>query len=197
MTGGTDPETNDQIRVNAPASFTTIQRAVSLPDFVAIAQNVPGVTSAAAVSNHSTSVTLYLMANNNQSASTFLQQAVVAAFAGKTLAGVTVSTAAPTLVAIDVTAMIQAQPGFSNAQVLASAESAVNSMLSNPNTDFGQLVTVGGIYGTVLNVDGVAYAVISVVSREDAPQANTNPIQLRAFEIAVPGTLTFTVTGGI
>jgi hypothetical protein len=197
MTGGTDPETNDQIRANAPASFTTIQRAVSLSDYVAIAQNVPGVTSAAAVAAHSTSVSLYLMQNNNQPASSLLQTTVVNAFSGKTLAGVTVTTAAPTLVAIDVTATIQVLPNFSNAQTLASVQSAVNAMLSNPNTYFGQLITVGGIYGTMLNVNGVAYAVISIISREDAPQANTNSIQLRAFEIAVPGTFTFTVSGGI
>lgn len=197
MTGGTDPETNDQIRTNAPAAFTTIQRAVSLADYQAIAQNVPGVTAAVAVASHSTSVTIYAMANNNQIASTGLQTSIVNAFTGKTMPGVTVSTAAPTLVAIDVTAQIQVQPSFSNAQTLASAQSALNTMFSNPNTYFGQLVHVGGVYETILDINGVSYAIISIISREDAPQANTNPIQLRAFEIAVPGTFTLTASGGI
>lgn len=197
MTGGTDPESNDQIRLNAPAAFTTIKRAVSLTDFQAIAQNVPGITAAAAVSAHSTSVTLYLMQNNNQPASALLQTAAINAFTNKTLAGVTVTAAAPTLVAIDVTATIQVLPNFSNAQVQASIQSALNTMLSNPNTYFGQLITVGGMYGTILNVNGVAYAQISIISREDAPQTNTNSIQLRSFEIAVPGTFTLTATGGI
>lgn len=197
MTGGTDPETNDQIRANAPAAFTTIQRAVSLADFQAIASNVPGITAAQAVANHSTSVTLYLMGNNNQPASTLQQATVVSAFNGKTLAGVTVTTAAPTLVAIDVTATIQVLPSYSNAQVLASVDSSLNAMLTNPNTQFGQLLTVGSVYGTILGVAGVAYAVISIISREDATQSNTTPIQLRAFEIAVPGSYTLTVSGGI
>jgi uncharacterized phage protein gp47/JayE len=197
MTGGTDPESNDQIRSNAPAAFTTIQRAVSLQDFQAIAQNVPGITSAAAVSNHSTSITLYLMGNNNQIASAAQQAAVIAAFTGKTLAGVTIATAAPTLVAIDVTATVQVLPSFSNAQVTGSVKSALNTMFSNPNTTFGQLFTVGAVYGTILGVPGVAYAVISIVTREDVTQSNTNPIQLRAFEIAVPGNYTLTVSGGI
>jgi len=197
MTGGTDPETNDQIRTNAPAAFTTIQRAVSLTDFQAIASNVPGITAASAVANHSTSVTLYLMGNNNQPASTLQQAAVVAAFTGKTLAGVSVTTAAPTLVAIDVTASIQVLPSYSNAQVLASVQASLNAMLTNPNTQFGQLLTVGSVYGTILGVAGVAYAVVSIISREDATQSNTTPIQLRAFEIAVPGNYTLTVSGGI
>ena len=197
MTGGTDPESNDQIRTNAPAAFTTIQRAVSLPDFQYIAGNVPGITAVAAVANHSTSVTLYLMTNNNQPASALQQEAVLDAFEGKTLAGVTVTTAAPTLVAVDVTATIQVLPSYSNAQVVANVESSLNAMLSNPNTQFGQLITVGGIYGTILNVQGVAYALVSIISREDATQSSTNPIQLRAFEIAVPGNFTLTVSGGI
>lgn len=197
MTGGTDPETNDQIRANAPAAFTTIQRAVSLADFESIAENVPGITTVSAVALHSTSVTLYLMGNNNQPASSIQQASVLAAFTGKTLAGVTVSTAAPTLVAVDVTASIQVLPSYSNSGVLASVESSLNAMLSNPNTAFGQLLTVGGIYGTILGVAGVAYAVVTIISREDAPQTNTNPIQLRAFEIPVPGNFTLTVSGGI
>lgn len=197
MTGGTDPESNDQIRINAPAAYTTIQRAVSLPDFVAIAQNVPGVTAAAAVANHSTSVTLYLMANNNQIASAGLQQTVLNAFTGKTLAGVTLTTAAPTLVAIDVTVQVQALSSFSNAQVQASVQASLAAMFSNPNTYFGQLVNIGGIYGTILNVAGVGWAVISIISREDATQSNTNPLQLRAFEIPVPGVFTVSVSGGI
>jgi Baseplate J-like protein len=197
MTGGTDPETNDQIRTNAPAAFTTIQRAVSLDDFESIAENVPGITTVAAVALHSTSVTLYLMGNNNQPASSTQQASVLAAFAGKTLAGVTVSTAAPTLVAVDVTAQIQVLPSYSNSGVLASVESSLNTMLSNPNTTFGQLLTVGGIYGTILGVAGVAYAVVTIISREDAPQTNTNPIQLRAFEIPVPGSFQLSVSGGI
>lgn len=197
MTGGTDPESNDQIRVNAPASFTTVGRAVSLPDFVAIAQNVTGVTAATAVAAHSTSVAIYAMGNNNQPASTLLQEAIIDAFEGNTLAGVTVTTAAPTLVPIDMTIQLNVANSFSSAQVLSSAKSALNAMLSSPNTYFGQLITVGAIYGTLLAIPGVAYAVVSIITREDVTQTGTTPIQLRAYEIAVPGVYTITVQGGI
>lgn len=197
MTGGTDPESNDQIRTNAPAAFTTIQRAVSLGDFEAIAGNVPGITAVAAVANHSTSITLYLMANNNLPASVTQQETVLDAFEGKTLAGVTVSTAAPTLVPIDVTATISVLPSYANAQVSAAVQAAITAFFSNPNTTFGQLVTVGGVYGTILGVAGVSYANVTIISREDVTQSNVNPIQLRAFEIPVPGNYTLTVSGGI
>jgi hypothetical protein len=197
MTGGMDPESNDQIRTNAPASFATVQRAVSLSDFIAIAQNVVGVTAATAVAAHSTSVTIYAMGNNNQPASTALQGSIVSAFSGNTLAGVTVTTAQPTLVAMNATISLNVANTYSVAQVTASVQSALNAMFSNPNTYFGQLVTVGAVYGTILAVPGVAYAVVSIISRNDVTQTNTNPIQLRAFEIAVPGTWTITATGGV
>lgn len=197
MTGGMDPESNDQIRVNAPAAFATVNRAVSLQDFVSLAQNVTGITAAAAVASHSTSVTLYLMGNNNQPASTALQARVVSAFDGKTLAGVTVQTATPTLVPIDVTFSVNVANGFNQAQTVASCKAALIAMFSNPNTYFGQLVTVGAVYGTLLNVPGVSYVTVSVISREDVTQTTTNSIQLRAYEIAVPGNYTISATGGI
>lgn len=202
MSGGTDPETNDQIRANAPAFFATASRAVSLPDFVAMAQNIPGVTAATAVSAHSTSITLYLMGANNQPASVAIQNSVEAFFQGKTLAGVTLTCAQPTLVPIDVGTpsneiQLVVQNGFSQSGVVSKVNAALAALLSAPNTSFGQTINVGTIYATILAITGVAYCVIPLISREDAPQANTSPIVLRGFEIAVPGNFYISVSGGV
>ncbi len=202
FTGGTDPETNDQIRANAPASYATAQRAVSLPDFIAMAQNIPGVTAATAVAAHSTSVTLYLMGANNQAASDTVQAAVEAFFAGKTLAGVSVTTAQPTLVPIDVGTnanpiQLYIQTGFSQTGVVAKVKSAIAALFTSPNVSFGQTINVGTIYSTVLAISGVQYCVIPVILREDAPQSTATPITLRSFEIAVPGNIYISPSGGI
>lgn len=58
--GGADPETNDQIRVSAPASLRSGNRAVTLKDFEDLALSVSGVGKANAYSSVWTSVTLYL-----------------------------------------------------------------------------------------------------------------------------------------
>lgn len=202
FTGGTDPETNDQIRANAPASYATAQRAVSLQDFIAMAQNIPGVTAATAVAAHSTSVTLYLMGANNQAASDQVQDAVEAFFSGKTLAGVSVTTAQPTLVPIDVGTtenpmQLFINQGFSQTGVVASVQAAIAALFTSPNVSFGQTLSIGQVYQTVLAVNGVSYAVISVWLREDAPQDNADPIQLRSMEIAVPGVINISASGGI
>ena len=47
--GGTDKESIDQIRVNAPTSLRTFGRAVSAADYAALALNYPGVAKASAV----------------------------------------------------------------------------------------------------------------------------------------------------
>jgi len=58
--GGSDPETNDQIRIAAPASLRAGNRAVTLQDFASLALAVSGVGKANATSSIWTSVTVYI-----------------------------------------------------------------------------------------------------------------------------------------
>ena len=58
--GGSDPETNDQIRIAAPASLRAGNRAVTLQDFEDLSLSVAGVGKANATSSIWTSVTVYI-----------------------------------------------------------------------------------------------------------------------------------------
>jgi Baseplate J-like protein len=58
--GGADPETNDQIRVSAPASLRSGNRAVTLKDFSDLALSVSGVGKANAYASVWTSISLYI-----------------------------------------------------------------------------------------------------------------------------------------
>jgi len=58
--GGADPESNDQIRLSAPAALKSGNRAVTLKDFADIAVAVSGVGKANATASVWTSVTLYI-----------------------------------------------------------------------------------------------------------------------------------------
>lgn len=58
--GGSDPESNDQIRVAAPAAIRSGNRAVSLGDFADISLSVSGVGKANATAEVWTSVTVYI-----------------------------------------------------------------------------------------------------------------------------------------
>lgn len=58
--GGSDPETTDEIRVNAPLSLRTNRRAVTLQDYADLALSVTGVGKANAKADIWTSVTVYI-----------------------------------------------------------------------------------------------------------------------------------------
>lgn len=202
MTGGSDPETNDQIRANAPLAYATQQRAVSLTDFQNLALNVPGILMASAVANHATSVTLYVLGPNYQAAGSALQANLLAYMTGKTLAGVSLSVGSPSLILTDVGSngspvTLQVLPNFNQGVVVANVTTALQAILSPPNTTFGMLLQVSSLYSAIMSVPGVQYAVIPLFTREDVVQSTTNPIQYRQSEIPVAGSIFISASGGI
>jgi hypothetical protein len=58
--GGSDPESNDQIRISAPSSLRSGNRAVTLKDFSDLSLSVSGVGKANATADVWTSVTVYI-----------------------------------------------------------------------------------------------------------------------------------------
>lgn len=58
--GGSDEESNDSIRINAPLTFKSLNRAVSLKDYARLALQVAGVSKAAADAAVFSSVNLYI-----------------------------------------------------------------------------------------------------------------------------------------
>jgi uncharacterized phage protein gp47/JayE len=202
MTGGSDPESNDSIRANAPTAFATQQRAVSLADYAALAVNVPGVVSANAVANHSTSVSLYILGPNATVASGALNDAVLTAFEDATLAGVTLSLPMPNLIAVDVGSTVdyctlQVLPTYGQQTTVNSVVLALNAFLTPPSTGFGMLLNISQIYQVIMSVPGVQYVVVPVFTREDVPQPGTTAIQFRQSEVPVAGSYYFSVNGGL
>lgn len=208
MSGGSDPETINQIRANAPKAYATQTRAVSATDFSSLALNVPGVLMSNAVANHNTSVTLYVLGPNYLAPSTGLQNNILNYFNGtndgvkKTLAGVSLTIGTPSLVPVDVGSVannvtLQVLPNYNQAVVLANVTTAVQSVLAPPTTTFGMLLNVSSIYSAIMAVPGVQYVLIPVMTREDVTQTTNNPIQFRQSEIPVAGNFYVTATGGI
>lgn len=202
MTGGSDPESNDSIRANAPISFATQKRAVSLADYANLALNVPGVVSANAVANHSTSVSLYLLGPNTTAPSNNLKNSVLAAMQNSVLAGVTLSLPAPNLIAVDVgsntsNVTLQVLPTFSQQATVNAVILALNAFLTPPSTSFGMLLNVSQLYAVIMDVPGVQYAVIPVFTREDVIQTGTTAIQFRPSEIPIAGNYFFLAQGGM
>lgn len=202
MSGGSDPESNDSIRTNAPVAFATQQRAVSLADYAALAVNVPGVIAANAVANHSTSVSLYILGPNATVATNTLNDAVLTAFAGATLAGVTLSLPTPNLIAVDIGTAgayqtLQVLPTFSQQATLNAVILALNAFMTPPSTYFGMLLNVSQLYQVIMAVPGVEYVLLANFTREDVANVGNTAIQFRQSEIPVAGSYYFSVSGGL
>jgi uncharacterized phage protein gp47/JayE len=203
MTGGADPETNDQIRSNAPRIFRTQDRCVTLNDFSDLALTVPGIVRANAVAATYTSVTVYVIGADGGQPSTNVLNTVLSTLQAKALAGVTVTVAGPSVVAVNVgksgtPVTIECWPRYSRASVLYDVQQSLKNMLGFSSVDFGMRLTLSDFYKTLLAVDGVRYVDIPMVARADAAQTGTADVVFRAWEIPKVGDITnITMTGGI
>jgi hypothetical protein len=203
MSGGADPETNDQIRANAPRIFRSQDRCVTLRDFSDLALTLPGIVRANAVASTYTSVSVYVIgADGGQPNATTLNN-VQATLQAKALAGSTVTVAGPSVVSVNVGSStkpitVECWPRYSRASVLYDVQQALKNMLGFANVDFGMRMTLSDFYKALLAVDGVRYVDIPMIARADAAQTGTADVVFRAWEIPKVGNISnITMTGGI
>lgn len=199
--GGADAETLDEVRVNAPRSLTTIDRAVTTDDYAALALKVPGVAKAKAQAAIYTSVNLYIAPRASSAtpvADANLKQQVLDYLATRKMINATVTLFDPSYVNINVTTgSLNVLPQFNREAVRLDVEKAVRNVLAYNNVGFGSRVTLSSIYRAINGVTGVDYVVVSVLSRTASGLAD---VQLADNEIPTAGTITIdtnTTTGGI
>jgi hypothetical protein len=203
MTGGADPETNDQIRANAPRIFRTQDRCVTLADFSDLALTTPGIVRANSIASTYTSISVFVIGSDGGTPSATTLQNVQSTLQSKALAGTTVTVSGPTTVKVNVgnasnPVVVECWPRYSRASVLYDVQQALKTMLSFANVDFGMRMTLSDFYKTLLDVDGVRYVSIPLIARADAAQTGTADIVMRAWEIPTVGNIAnITMTGGI
>jgi len=170
LSGGADAESTDSIRVNAPKSLRTLNRAVSLDDYANLALSVPGVAKAVAIANSFASVVIYLAAAKGGLPSSSLNSAVTTKFNGKTPPGTTVSLKnyTPTYPYLDVT--VNVLPQYNSANVISAVQSSLADLFSFDNVSFADFITEGEIYSTCKSVDGVSWITIN-----DYEKLSNNP----------------------
>lgn len=154
---GSDPESNDQIRNNAPLSLRAANRAVTLKDFADLARTVPNVGKANAIASTWTSVTLYIAPSRNDNDPdinpgldslgnptaefTQLQSDVSSFMAEKLLIGTTLTIQPPSYKDLVITIQYAKQPQYTTAETeLAIKRKLLNSFGYN-GIDFGITLT--------------------------------------------------------
>jgi Baseplate J-like protein len=182
-TGGADTESTDSIRINAPLSVRSINRAVSLADYAYLAVQVSGVSKAIATADVYTSVTLYfapagdpgVASDNVTPTSVFnnLVPKVLAYLVDKAPANTSITFQPPKYVGVNLTIAITVAPKYKQSSVLSSVKSALNSLFYIDNVVFKDTIAISDVHKAIASVDGVANQQIQKMVRADKDQTFT------------------------
>ena len=179
--GGSDPETNDQIRTSAPASLRALNRAVSLQDFKDLALSVTGVGKVGATAEVWTSVTLYIapsrtaldtdlqpgLDENDDPTAEFtnLQSNISSFLEDKTLIGTTVSIQPPTYTDCAMEIQYTKLDQYNAPEVEANIKKTIVSLFGYTGQNFGDTIYPQDIEYTLQQTAGVKTAKLLALHR--------------------------------
>ena len=166
--GGVDIESMASLKANIPASFRSQDRAVSLQDYKDLILRVPGIVRSTAYlsgstvnilaasqpSNYGSTDTLVLTTDEVTKITDYLSPRQITFVTSSVGASVS-------LTPINLVGSIQIKDNYIQESVYANVVVAIKNLFSFDNADFGNKVSLGELYRTMLAVDGVDYAVIT------------------------------------
>jgi hypothetical protein len=181
--GGSDPESNDVIRYNAPRTLVALNRAVTLNDYANLALSLRGVGKANATGITKNSVTVYVAPSQSDSVSD-TSPGVVANTGEPTAAmsrlmtrvadylderkqiGTTVTVLQPDYVEVELTIDYTKLPQYLDSSVAANIRSALVNKFSYTYVDFEDVITPEEIEYKLRQVDGVRNAKVTALHRK-------------------------------
>lgn len=180
--GGTDAESTDSIRINAPLSIHALNRAVSLSDYAALVK-ASGVAKASAVADVYTNVTVYFVPYGDPGVlidgvtpSTVFNNTVTkvkAYLKDKIPANTTVTYQPPSYVSTNLTMAVTVLPKYNQGLVGLNVNSAVSLLFNLDNVAFQDVIYIHDVYNTVTSVPGVASVSLIKMVRSDQDQTFT------------------------
>ena len=189
--GGTDPETNDQIRRRAPQAFLTQDRAITMADYETITQSNPQVDSAVASLRWTGAwYTVFIAAEpkGGGNLTSVLQQTLKKTVERFRLAGQDLKLESPDYVSLEIELTVCVDPSYFQSDVQNSLVQVLgNQVLPNGqkglfypgNFTFGQAVYLSPVYAAARSVPGV----VSVTATKFQPQGVNTTIYQTAGEI--------------
>lgn len=193
--GGAEPESVDQIRTNAPRALRALTRAVSLADFAGLALQVPGVAKASAENPAYNVVVVYVAPYGGGLAPQELKDEVSNYFEGRKQVSHEVTIADATYVPINIHTEVSVKSEFNRTAVEREVEAALVEMLHFDGVDFAELIALSHVYNVINNVEGVRYATVSVLARNNG--TGLGNVELGIFDIPVVGDIEVIATDGI
>ncbi len=198
-TGGTDPETPEQIRRRAPQAFLTQERAVTMADYEHVAEMNAQVENAVATlrwtgSWYTVFITGEPRGGGNLTAS--LRKALKKNINRYRLAGQDIELESPQYVSLEIELVVCVDPNYFQKDVEQSLFQVLgNQLLPNgqkgvfypDNFTFGQTVYLSPVYAAARKVAGVQSVVATTFQRQGIPSTiylSKGEIPLGTFQIA-------------
>jgi hypothetical protein len=177
--GGTNPESNDSIRYNAPRSLRALNRAVTLDDFANLALSVDGIVKANAYAQARSSVSLYVAPNGAEDDPTpgliegvetvqmgIYRQLVTDYLADRKQIGTTVSIFPPKYSKVQADLAYSVLPQYNVGIVETAIKTKLLEDFSFANMSFGDVITPEEIEFKLRQVEGVSNIRVSGLYRE-------------------------------
>jgi hypothetical protein len=189
-TGGAERETIDHAVRQAPAIFRSLKRAVTAADYEALALGFKGVGKVRAVPAGWNQVTLFVAPEGGGKVSDVLESDLRSYFEDKRMVGQVVEVADVDYVPIVVTAEIEVESFFVQADVVAAVQAASAALLAFDHVDFAQTIYLSKFYEDTQAVPGVRFVNITEFHRQDQDPAApgvvpSGKIELGANEVPV------------
>ncbi|MFI6252746.1 baseplate J/gp47 family protein [Streptomyces sp. NPDC051016] len=174
-TGGAEREDITHAVRQAPAVFRSLRRAVTAPDFEALALSHQGVGKVHAAATGWNEVTLYVAPEGGGQVSDVLAASLTAYFEDKRMLSQIVEIADVDYVPIFVTAEISVQSFYVPADVVAAVRRAAADLLAFDRVGFNQSVYLSRFYEDSQSVPGVVFVNITEFRRGDRPAPAVEP----------------------
>ena len=180
--GGSDPETTDSIRTNAPLALKGLNRAVSLQDYASLALQLPGVAKSMAEANVYSSILLFVKPFGDRGSVTVggttsttpifdnLITELSAYFAEKAAPGTEITYFPPAYVQVDLEVTINLLPQYKQSIVQNQSLSAIRELFNVDNVFFADTVPLQYVMSALNSVTGIDYATVEILRRTDAKQ---------------------------
>lgn len=204
-TGGSDAESTDTIRLNAPRALRTLTRAVSLKDYAYLALQVKDVAKAVADGSTYSSVVLYISVNGGNdltlgAPSAFFNATATTVsnyFMDKIAPNTSLTILPPTYVPVDINMTVHVLPQYQQATVLAQTSSALVEVFSIANSFFADIIPVQYVMNAVSSVPGVDYVTVELLRKNSSQQSySINNYSRTGYAVTVTTTATHNVTVG-
>lgn len=154
--GGLNEEGIELVRRNSILSTRTLNRAVTLDDFIAIAQKAPGVSKAGALYNGGKTFYIYIapVGGTGIASSSLLTSSYEYINKRKAL-GSKIDVQSVGIVGLKYEIKLYLKPGFSREQKIAECKQKLAAFQSMSNQDINGTTTEGDVYEVVEGIPGV------------------------------------------